>query len=256
MPTLLEKPADTLSAHHGPTRVLHSRHRWERWRGVLLASVIGLAATLTAVLIFHWKEPALDYWKFTAALWLGGVLLTALAAAGAWCFAPASVVHTARAMDRRLSAMNRLEAVVDLQHSSSPLARAQRDETSAYLGGDGRARPVRLLPWIIGALLVVIVSHLVTLLCWFLPLLSHPVAPVPPPAPKGPPHATITWKSPEPQIKANPIEEVPTVAIAESTSGLRNITLEISVNGLPRKSTPLPEHPFDKAGKNIIKSSL
>ncbi len=74
--------------------------------------------------------------------------------------------------------------------------------------------------------------------------------------PKAPPKATIIWKSPEAESKANPIEEVPTVAIAESTSGLKDLKLEIAVNGVPTKTVPLPDKPYDQAGRNPLKQSI
>src|SRR5260221_7294381 len=110
MPTLLEKPSPVASPACSPVEVLHSRHRWERWRGVLIILLIGLAATLAALVLLHpsWHTPADG--KILAAVWTGGCLLTLAAAAMAWRFAPASLADTAQGMDRNLAAKNRLEA--------------------------------------------------------------------------------------------------------------------------------------------------
>jgi hypothetical protein len=251
MPTLLEKPSTPL-----PTQVLHSRHSWERWRGVLFAVLIGLVAILAGLLVLHpsWHVP--DDAETLAAVWIGGLLLTAISAAVAWRFAPHSLTDTAQVIDRNIAAKNRLEAMAALHKSTSPLANAQRDETADYLRQQPQVRPVRALPWLIGGVIALAFIHFVLLGVWTVPALLQPSAPVPPPPPTALPHATITWKSPEPESKANPVEEVPTVAEAQSTSGLKDLTLEISVNGTPKKSQPLPAQPYDKAGKNTIKVSL
>jgi len=256
MPTLLEKPTPAASAVNHAVEVLHSRHRWERSRGVLVALIVGLAATLITLAVVHPSWHAPTHWKIVAAVWIGGGLLTGIAATIAWRFAPASLADTAQGMDRNLAAKNRLEAAAALHNSSSPLAHAQREETAAYLRQEPRVRPVRVLPWLIGGLLSLIFAHLATFLLWVLPALFQPAAPVPLPPPKELPRASIIWKSPEPESKANPVEEVPTVALAQSTTGLKNLTLEISVNGESKKSQPLPAKPYDTAGKNEIKVSL
>jgi len=254
MPTLLDK--STTSPAPLPTQVLQSRHHWERWRGVLIAFLCGLVAIFSALVILHpsWHTPG-DL-KTIAAVWLSGLLLTAIAAAVAWRMAPHSLTDTAQSIDRDLAAKNRLEAMAALHESTTPLAKAQRDETADYLRQQPEARPVRVLPWLIGGVLAAALFHLILLAIWTLPVLFQPTAPVPPTPPKDLPHATITWKSPEAETKANPIEEVPTVAIAQSATGLKELTLEISVNGAPKKSQSLPAQPYDKAGKNSIKVSL
>ena len=161
-------------------------------------------------------------------------------------------------MDRNLTAKNRLEAMAALHGSASPLAQAQREETADYLRQEPRARPVRALPWLIGGVIALALVHFRPAGRLDRSCLAdiRPAAPVPPPPPKQLPQASIVWKSPEAETKANPIEEVPTEAVAQSTSGLKNLTLEISVNGTPKKSQPIPPGPYDKPGKNTIKVSL
>jgi multisubunit Na+/H+ antiporter MnhB subunit len=257
MPTLLEKSAPVASSTL-PSEVLRSRHRWEKWRGALIALVVGLAVTFAALLVVHhsWHTP--ENWKLVAIIWISGVSATLVAAIGARLLRPASLLETAQKVDRHLDAKNRLEASVTLHESLSPLALAQREEAASYLKSEPRVRPLRALSWLVGGLMLLVLVHLVTLGTWVLPSLLHPETPTPPKPPPVAvlPQATIIWKSPEPESKANPIEEVPTVAVAQSTTGLKNLSLEISVNGLPKKSIPLPAQPYDKAGKNMLKSSI
>ncbi|MEI9998686.1 MAG: hypothetical protein WDO13_05725 [Verrucomicrobiota bacterium] len=261
MSTLLyppdEKPAANSSASSTvpPPAVLQASHRWLRWRGALVAGVIGLAATLLAVAVIPGAWRAAQPLGF-AGLWLGGIVLTAVAAAVAYRFAPGTLVETARHLDRRYSAKNRLEAVAVLQDSTSPLAQAQRDETAHHLLREAHPRPVRLFPWLVGALLLLAAAHVISVLLWLVPLLIPHAKPAPPPPAKETPKATITWVSPEAESKANPVEEVPTVAVAKSTGGLRNLTLEVSDNGVVKQSTPIPAEPYDKPGTHTIKVSI
>ena len=238
-----------------PSEILLRRHRWQRWRWVMLVLLVGSGLTLAAL---WWLHPSLgvpDSWEIVGAVWTGGLVVSGFAALLAWTFAPRSLLETARQMDRDFTAKNRLEAIAALGDSDSPLARAQREETAAYLArAGGEVRPGRLLPWLVAALFMVLALHLATLAVWLWPLL-HPAQP-PPPVPNEPPKATIVWQSPEEQSKANPVEEVPTVAVAESNTGLKNITLEISVNGAPKQSVPIPAQPFDQPGKNTLKVSI
>jgi hypothetical protein len=261
MPTLLEKRPDNSARPLAASDLLRLRHRWERWRGVLFIILIGLAATFAAlgVFHFHWQTP--QNGKIAAGIWTGGVLLTILAALVGWYFAPSSVLDTAQQMDRALTAKNRLEATAALHGSTSFLAQAQREETTAYLSRRTTGiRPDRALPWLLAGVLLLVTAHLATLTLWLIPILQqhpqpHPL-PVAPPPVKELPKASIVWQSPVAEAEANPIEEVPTVAIAESTSGLKDLSLEISVDGVPKLSTPLPATPFDKPGKNTLKTSL
>ncbi len=258
MPTLLEKPTQIAAAPLMPADVLRLRYRWERWRGVLLMLLAGLAVTLTALWTIHLRMHTPRAWEVVAGIWVAGLFLTILAAAAGWHFAPSSLLDTAQHMDRDLTTKNRLEATATLHESNSPLARAQREETALFLSREPRGiRPPRALPWLVGGILLLAAAHLVTLGLWVIPFGAHAPAPVPPPPPaKEMPKASIVWKSPEPESKANPIEEVPAVAVAQSTTGLKDLSLEISVNGTPKKTVPLPATPYDKAGKNILKVSL
>ena len=243
MPTLLENPPRHPAPSVPLTDLLHRRHRWERWRGVLFTSLVGLTVTFLALATVHFYGPTSASATIAVEVWVEGFLLTVLASLISWRFAPSSLLDTAQQMDRDLTSKNRLEATATLHQSTSPLAKAQREETSAYLNRQAKgARRADPLPWVFGIVVVLLLAQLTTLTVWVLPKLMphpHPAAPVPPPPPpKEVPKATIVWQSPAPESKANPIEEVPTVAIAQSTSGLKNLSLEMSVNGVPKMSTP------------------
>ncbi len=261
MPTFLKNQPRVPASLVPPSDLLHHRHRWERWRVGLFTLLIGLTATLIALGVFHLWGQTPGHGKIVAAIWAGGFGLTILAALVGWRFAPDSLLDTAQQMDRNLMTKNRLEATAALHGSTSLLAHAQREETAAYLGREGGGgRPERALSWLAGAVLLLLAFHLVTLGLWVIPMfMQHASASVPPHAPppqKELPKASIIWQSPEPESKANPIEEVPVAALAQSTSGLKNLSLEISVNGVAALSTPLPATPFDQPGKNVLKASL
>lgn len=255
MPTLLEKSVP--SSASPPPVILRSRHRWLRWRGALLVAIIGCAFTLGVVLLLGAKWHA-DHAFVVGAIWCGALAATALVSALSLRLAPATVADTARVLDQRYAAKNRLEAVAFLETSQSPLARAQRDETALHLQREPHPHPKTLLPWLVGLLGALLLAHLLTGIVWYLPMLRHatpPAAATPPPA-KQIPKASLRWISPEAETKANPVEEVPTVAVADSTTGLRNVTLEVSLNGESKASTPIPAEPYDKPGTNKIKVSI
>jgi hypothetical protein len=190
--------------------------------------------------------------------WALGLALTALASALMRRLAPSSLDSTARGLDRSAGAMNRLETAAELEGVDSPLAQAQRDETAAFLGRASPAiRAPWALPWLAAMVLALLVLHLAALATWVLPgLLNKASDAAQAPTAEQFPKASITWKSPEAEIQANPVEEVPTVALVESTTGLRGMALEVSVNGAPGKVIPLPATPFDRAGTNTLKASL
>jgi hypothetical protein len=261
MSTLLEPSSPPIAPAARAPLVLRSRHQWLRWRGVLIVAIVGLSATLLAL----WLAP-----KFIRPLpveraleiWAGGVGLTALLALLARALAPRSLLVTAQHLDEQFAAKNRLEAAVGLGDSSSPLAQAHRQEIESYLEKKHEARPVRILPWLAAAAIALLLAHILLVIVWVVPTLIHPAKPkaaphpTPPPASKDVPQAAIAWQSPGAEAKANPVEEVPTVATAKSTSGLHNMTLEVSVNGTPKKSIPIPDDPTDKPGIHTIKTPI
>jgi hypothetical protein len=261
MSTLLEPSSPLIAPAPRAPLVLRTRHQWLRWRGVLIVAIVGLSATLLAL----WLAP-----KFIQPLpvermleiWGAGVGLTALFALLARAIAPRSLLVTAQHLDEQFAAKNRLEAAVGLENSSSPLALAHRREIESYLEQKREARPVRILPWLAAAAIALLLAHLLLVVVWVVPTLLHPAKPkATPPQPAPPvskeiPQAAIAWQSPGAEAKANPVEEVPTVATAKSTSGLHDLTLEISVNGTPKKSVAIPDNPNNKPGIHTIKTPI
>ena len=143
----------------------------------------------------------------------------------------------ARDLDSQWSLQARLEAAAELSGDQSAMAAAQRADTAAKLAGH---RAPRALAWHAGQF-VLIVALLLFLaesgIFGFRILFAKP-APVPPP-PAADISASIEWRSPESELKATAIEEIPLVAAADSHTGFRAMSLEVSVNGEPRLSRPL-----------------
>lgn len=244
-----------------PEEFLHRHHRWLRTVWPLGILTIGLAATLAFGL---WRHPVwarVETWDRLDAWFLGGgVLLTLLAAAAGWLWQRRELLDSAQSLDDRLDARNRLETTASLRDDPGALARAQREETAAFLERSPvrpRSRDLRPLAALLGLLAV---AYLGTFLSWTRPW-AHPVevaaAARPRPTPPADmPDAAIKWKSPEPETKAAPIEEVPLTAVATSTSGLRNLSLEVEVNGEPRPPVLIPAEDLKKAGAHPVETSL
>jgi hypothetical protein len=259
MSTILEPARPPSTSPSRAPLVLRTRHQWLRWRGPLIVGIVGLSATLLVMFLaprFLHPLPAL----LALEIWAAGIALTALLAGAAWWLAPASLVETAQHLDTRFAAKNRLEAAVALVNSESPLAQAHRQEIEQYLEQKRDARPVRILPWLAAAVGALLIAHLLLLAVDVIPALIHPPQPkaagTPPPKPKDAPTAGIDWVSPGAEAKANPVEEVPTVANERSSSGMTDLTLEISVNGAPKKSIKIPADPFKWPGRHTIRVSL
>lgn len=162
----------------------------------------------------------------------------------------------AREIDARLSTKARLEAAAEMEGMNGPLAAAQRAEATRALG----ALQPRRLPWV-GAL-ATIAAALLILHGWLAgSRIAFARAPEPPKAevkkPDAPnPTAEIVWKAPEAESKAAPLDEVPLTAEAVSSSGLRDLVLQVAVNGEPRKSIALPADPFGEKGAHALEASL
>jgi uncharacterized membrane protein YgcG len=259
MSTILEPASPPRARPSRAPLVLRTRHQWLRWRGPLIVGIVGLSATLLVMFLalrFLHPLPAL----LALEIWAAAVALTALLAFAAWWLAPASLVETARHLDARFAAKNRLEASVALVNAESPLAQAHRQEIEQYLEQKRDSHPVRLLPWFGAAVVGLLIAHLLLLAIDVIPALIHPPQPkaagTPASKPKDAPTAGIDWVSPGAETKANPVEEVPTVANERSSSGMTDLTLEISVNGTPKKSIKIPADPFKSPGRHMIKVSL
>src|ERR1700677_731376 len=241
----------------GTNDILGEQYRWMRAGWPLAAANLGLFATL----ILLWSaNPSLDQvrtWGATPLWWAAGVAASLIFAAVFLVLRRRSVVQSARQLDARLEARNRLETAATLDAANDPIPRTQREETEEFL----RHRPVKPRPRhlrILGMLLVLaVVTHLFTLTVWTRPwqaVAAEPVAKAR--TPHTAPKATIVWKTPKPETTAAPIEEVPLEAVADSTSGLKDMSLVISVNGEQRMSVKVPVDALDKSGQHPVAVSM
>jgi len=141
----------------------------------------------------------------------------------------------ARDLDNQWSLQARLEAASELSNNPSAFAAAQRADAATKLAGH---RPPRAFAWHAGqfVLIVALLLFLAESGIFGFRILFKPPAPPPPPADIS---ASIEWRSPESELKATAIEEISLVAAADSHTGFRAMSLEISVNGEPRLSRPL-----------------
>ena len=248
---------DVSSPATAADRLLQAHDRWLRGAWPLGVAAAGLAATLA----FGWRQhpspTRVEQWGNLPAWWLGGCALSAAAAGVTWACRRRNLLRSARQLDERLAAKSRLETAAALRLDTSAVARAQREETAGFLR-TAAVRPrgawLLALSGLVGALLL---AHILLLAAWTRPWVSLPPAagpkPVPPPAL---PRAAIQWKSPEVETKAAPIEEVPLEAAAESTTGLRDVVLEMEVNGAPRLKVPIAADELNAAGKHRIDTSI
>lgn len=230
------------------------RHAWPL--GILTA---GLAITLG---VAWWRHPSgekVETWNGLDTAWLAGLAVTLAISLGLWIFRRRNLLHSAKSLDSRLEAKNRLETAATFQHDTGALARAQREETASFL----QNTPVRprnvLLRVLAGAAVLLVLAHLATLLSWTRPWLRPaPVAAAakPTPAPPQLPTASIRWKTPEAETKAAPIEEVPLTAVATSSSGLRDLVLEAEVNGEARPAVPIPLEALKQKGEHSVEASI
>lgn len=241
-PHLPPKPTDSLP----PTLVREYQQRRVRVP-VLLTASVGLAISLSVI---YWLHPTLSRmpnWHRVSGPWLLALAATALACGIVWRWRRVPKAEVARELDRQWSAKNRLEAATELGESNSPLTAAQHAEAAAFLTRTPKPR-FRWDLLLMGVATILLIAHLGTATVW--------IEQAPKPPPEAPPRASIQWKSPKAEIKATPIMEVPLVAVAESSSGLKNLTLYVSINGEAGKAVPIPAEPLAKAGSAEIKTSL
>lgn len=239
-------------------QVLREQHRWMRYALPLGVAACGLTLALLAGWFLHPSFARVEKWGALALVWGGGVAITVLAALGVWIFRRRELLHSAQKLDERLSAKNRVEAATMLRDRSDAISQAQRQETEGFLGQTRESRrgtPLALLAAFVG---ILVLANLVALGTWTRPwiIVSTPTSAAAKPTPVPPPTASIKWKSPEAETKAGPIEEVPLEAVAESSSGLRGLTLEIAVNGEPKASLPVEVTDLAKAGARKIVTSI
>ncbi|MBW8781787.1 MAG: YlbF family regulator [Verrucomicrobia bacterium] len=217
---------------HPPFSVVRTHHRRAVLRPVLWIAVTGLAVSL----LFAFDPDRLFPWACTLAITGLLALLVRLRQRQAHH-------HTARLLDDSLDAKNRLEASAELGHRTDPLAAAHQEETAAFLV---RRPPPSSPGWIVGLTLFVLLL-LVQLGSFGIAGFRLLAAPKPASAsttpttavPAGPPPATLTWKTPRPEITATQLEEVPLAAEAESATGLTHLVLHVTLNGEDRPAIPL-----------------
>ena len=256
-----EPPSVTTRETNAPADLLRARTRWRRLGIPLIGVNAGLLLTLAVLWKLHSSWLRIDSPGRLFQVWGSGLGLTLLAGLMLWGARRRSgPLQGARSLDENLQAMNRLEAAALLQSQADPIARAQRNETAAFLAGRGPVRrgtdPVKILLLAFAALSL---AHLATLTLWTRPWQRNIAAPVkaaPTPSPAALPKASITWKTPKSEIKASPVEEVPLEAVADSASGLRDLTLEVAVNGEPRPTTAIPADALTKPGAHPLQTSL
>ena len=239
-------------------RLLRQHERWTRLAWPLAIVAAGLAATLGINWRRHPFLARVEHWGTLPLWWAAGVALTFLAAGVVSLQRRRAGLGSARRLDRRLDAKNRLETAAILRGDAGAIARAQREEAADFLMRQSVAPPRRGPLLVLGALAaLLLLAHLATLLTWTRPWISLAAAhPVPKPPPATPPPAHIQWKTPASEIKASPIEEVPLQALATSAGGLRDMVLEMSVNGQPRLSVPVPADALQAAGSHPVQASI
>lgn len=249
-------------------RLVRHQNRWAQNAWPLAIIAAGLGATLAADWSRHPSLARVEQWGSLPAWWAGGVALTLGVALAVWFSRRHSLSGSAAALDEELDAKNRLETATTLQGDNSPLARAQRVETENFI--QRKRVPNSRTTALVGLRMLVailIAAHFVTLLAWARPWNSPAAAPqlaalqekekpAEKPAGAAIPKASIQWESPEPEISATAIEEVPLKAVAESTSGLRDLVLEVAVNGEPQLTTPVVLDELKAPGQHVVETSI
>jgi hypothetical protein len=210
------------------------------WSGA--ATVAALALTAAESLDWPWARPPSQL----AAIGIAAALL-----AGWFVRARGlTALRLARALDTRWRTRAQLESAVELEGISTPWAAAQRDDAARSLAN---RRPPGMFAWRSGQAalslavfaLGVVGGTLATR--WLLTTAratANPGAAAPAQAESA--RGTIEWKTPESEIKATAIEEVPLTAFASSTAGFRSLSLEMIVNGQATYSRTLD--PAESAG--------
>jgi len=241
-------------------KIVREQHRASQGLPPSTAAAIGLAATLCLIWLWHRSFAPVEDWSRLRLCWIAGIVLTLVGVLVAWRRGRRSLLCSAAELDAALEASSRLETATALRDVNDPLARAQREETERFLDRtrvNSNHRPVLLL--LRGEVLLLTLAHAATLLCWTRPwnLLEHKLDSSASAKEKEQIEtASLEWKSPDSETTATEIEEVPLEAEANSTSGLRDVTLEVGVNGKKRLTQPLAGDELKHPGKHPIKTSL
>ena len=220
------------------TRVFLRQHRW-RARGTLLV----WSAVLTLAALAQIGLARLGWWESPVGWTLASIGAAALML-GAWFLRVHRLTpqRLARELDARWTLRARLESVVELADEESVWSAAQRENATQALAG---RQPPGRLAWRGGQLALACLASLLLVEGAVLAVRSWRVSPAattkakPGSAPTDEFSATIEWKSPDSEIKATAIEEVPLVAVANSTGGFRSVSLELIIDGQREVSQPL-----------------
>ena len=249
-------------------QLLRQQRRWNQYAWPLIVVAAGLAGTLA----FGWhRHPSLarvEKWGHLPEWWLGGLAGTLVAALTIYIFRRKSVLQAAQAMDARWETKNRLETAAALSSSPDALARAQREETAGFVEqAHLRPRGVSLV-WLGGLVSLLALAHLLVFASWVRPwneivngshhnlATKNEAEAKPKPAAETTPASRLEWNSPEEEIKAAAVEEVPLEAVADSASGFHDTVLEISVNGESKSHKPIELAELRTAGMHTIQTSI
>lgn len=226
--------------------LLRRRHRIAQWQPSLWLIVGALAAEIVLLRM-----------EADAKIRLGSALAFTAAALFTRFFRRPTLRATARQLDRTEGAHNRFEALAELNSHHTALANAQATSVDSLLA---QRRPALPYGWIAGWIALLALSGTM------LTSPSQPAAATPQAAattspqaerPSPPPSVSISkiqWINPPLETTALPDEEVPLQAEAHTPSGLRNLTLHVTINGEPRQ--PIPLTTTAAPGKNEISVSL
>lgn len=209
-----------------PDHVLRQHHRRRRNTLLVWAFALALLATilfLAAHLTWLPQSVPLDigYW----------VLVISSALALTTWFVRARRL-TREAIARRLDAewklSSRLESSQEVANVPGAFASALRADAARHV----IARKAPFAPWWHGGLLLLVLALLIGvfesgILVW---RFFGPTPAIAQPAPADI-SASIDWRTPDSEIKATAIEEIPLAAHATTVTGFRQVTLEISING-------------------------
>jgi len=236
---------------------LRRAHRRARYGPLLWSlALAALACALHLAAALAWIPPSL---VIPATLAFLSLSLLALWLARARRLSPLSL---ARRLDSEWALAARLETSAELSADASALAAAQRADTTRHLSNHPTPQS---LNWFSACAFLALVALLLLSESSLLGLRYLRAAPdASALAAKTAADAaadlsaSLTWKTPESEIKATAIEEIPLTALASSHTGLRSVSLEIAVNGEPRLSRPLDpaslsslakpgEHPLELA---------
>ncbi|MGA3268331.1 MAG: hypothetical protein ABSE16_16090 [Verrucomicrobiota bacterium] len=253
--------------------LLRRQRRWNQYAWPLAVLAAGLGATLAFAWDRHPSVARVATWGHLPQWWLGGLAVTLIAAAVVWRLRHRTVSEAAQAMDEKWAAKNRLETAAALSSAPDAIARAQREETAGFVRQAQvrpRGIPLSYLGWLV---MLLICGHLLTLLSWARPFSGGSLLPsasknpdqtaaqsasaaTAPEAKPSAPEASITWNSPEEEIKAAAIEEVPLEAVADSQSGFHDAVLEVSVNGVGHPAVAIELAELKKAGPHTVQTSI